>query len=66
MKVGQATTVGRSEELTAVEEFLRSVADGPGALVLEGEPGVGKTTLWRWGVERARELEIRVLAASPV
>jgi DNA-binding CsgD family transcriptional regulator len=66
MRSGEAATVGRSDELAAVEQFLRSVADGPGALVLEGEPGVGKTTLWRWGVERARQLEIRVLAASPV
>jgi DNA-binding CsgD family transcriptional regulator len=54
------------EELTDIEEFLGSVADGPATLVLEGEAGVGKTTLWRVGVDRARQLEIRVLTASPV
>jgi DNA-binding CsgD family transcriptional regulator len=64
--VAQAATIGRNDELAAVEEFLRSVADVRGALVLEGEPGVGKTTLWRWAVTRARELNIRVLAANPV
>jgi tetratricopeptide (TPR) repeat protein len=64
--VPHAATVGRNEELTAIEEFLGAVADGPAALVLEGEPGIGKTTLWQTGVNRARELEIRVLVASPV
>jgi hypothetical protein len=64
--IARAATVGRDDELTAIEEFLGSIGDGPGALVLKGEAGVGKTTLWRRGVERARELGIRVLVASPV
>jgi len=38
---------------------------GPRVLVLEGEPGVGKTTVWRAGVEAAKELSMRVLEASP-
>jgi Cdc6-like AAA superfamily ATPase len=45
--VARAAPVGRDEELAAIEEFLVSVSDGPGALVLEGEAGVGKTVLWR-------------------
>jgi DNA-binding CsgD family transcriptional regulator len=35
------------------------------ALVLEGEAGIGKTTLWLAGVERAQERGFRVLAARP-
>lgn len=34
-------------------------------LVLEGEAGVGKTTLWSCGIEAARERSFRVLASSP-
>jgi DNA-binding CsgD family transcriptional regulator len=56
--------VGRDEELAAVTSFL----DGgglPAALVLEGEPGIGKTTLWRRGVELARERDFGVLSCAP-
>jgi Cdc6-like AAA superfamily ATPase len=57
--------VGRDQELEALHDFVRSLADGPGALVLEGEPGTGKTTLFEAGVDRAREEGIRVLQARP-
>jgi hypothetical protein len=54
--------VGREAELTALDEFLH--ADGaPGALVLTGGPGIGKTTLWEAGVELARRGGLRVLSA---
>jgi predicted ATPase len=33
--------------------------------LFEGEAGIGKTTLWRAGVERARELGCQVLEARP-
>ena len=57
--------VGRDEELAAVVAFLESTAVLPGALLLEGDPGIGKTTLWRAGIEAARELSYGVLRASP-
>ena len=45
--------VGRDEELGALDGFLgRKAAPGPAALVLEGEAGIGKSTLWLAGVER--------------
>jgi predicted ATPase len=47
--------VGRDEELGFVEEFLADVERGPTALVLSGEPGIGKTVLWEAGVAEARE-----------
>jgi DNA-binding CsgD family transcriptional regulator len=54
--------VGREAELRAMDEFMR--ADGaPGALVLTGGPGIGKTTLWEAGVELARRGGLRVLSA---
>lgn len=57
---------GREEELAALAGFLDEIAAGPAALVLRGEPGVGKTTLWRAGLERAAALGYRVLSAVPL
>lgn len=37
--------VGRAAELEAVDRFGGRLADGPAALVLEGLPGIGKTTV---------------------
>ena len=54
--------VARESELHAISRLLSS--EGPvRALVLEGEPGVGKTTLWEQGVAWARERGLRVLVA---
>ena len=44
--------------------FLAVLADGPTALVLEGETGIG-TTVWRAAVEAAEALSFRVLQARP-
>jgi DNA-binding CsgD family transcriptional regulator/tetratricopeptide (TPR) repeat protein len=57
--------VGRDAEAGAVAAFLAATAALPRALVLEGEAGIGKTTLWRAGVERARADGYRVLACAP-
>jgi hypothetical protein len=57
--------IGRDEELAAVRAFVTSVSDGPAGLVIEGEAGIGKTTLWRAGVDAARERSYRVLTATP-
>ncbi len=59
------TVVGRDRELQRIEAFLEWEEDGGRVLVIEGEPGIGKTTLWQAGVEAARDRSIRVLAASP-
>ena len=57
--------LGRESELGSVRVFLDGPAKGPVALVLEGEPGIGKSTLWLAGVEHARSLGRRVLSARP-
>src|SRR5919106_4296302 len=57
--------VGRDAELRSLRDFVERVADGAVALVLEGEAGMGKTTLWRAGVEAAASAGLRVLQAEP-
>ena len=57
--------LGREVETRTVSEFLATDVGEPTALVVEGEPGIGKTTLWLDGVERARERGFTVLAARP-
>ena len=57
--------VGRGEELRRLESFLDAVERGPAALVLDGEAGIGKTTLWRAGVDAARSRGYAVLSAMP-
>ena len=58
--------IGRDEELSAVRAFISRVGDGPGALVLSGEAGIGKTILWEAGVEEAERRFGRVLAHRSV
>jgi DNA-binding CsgD family transcriptional regulator len=57
--------LGRDEELRSIHAFFDQTADGPAALVLEGEAGIGKSTLWLAGVEAARERGLRVLLSRP-
>ena len=57
--------VGREVEIAAITEFLEGRAGGARALVLEGEPGIGKTTLWRWAAANAETHGISVLRAQP-
>lgn len=63
-----AGIVGRDDELRAIEAFLADAPvalSAPSALVLVGEPGIGKSTLWRRGVELAAERGFRALVARP-
>jgi len=55
--------VGRDEHLASIEAFLGD-REAP-ALVVEGEAGIGKSTLWLAGVGRARERGFRILSSSP-
>lgn len=57
--------VGRDAELAEVRGFLETLDALPGVCLLEGEAGIGKTTLWLAGVAAARELSYRVLTARP-
>ena len=57
--------VGREPELAAIDTLLEQAQERPAALVLEGEPGIGKSTLWQAGIDRAGALGYRVLHARP-
>jgi len=57
--------VGREAELDAVERFLDALTAGPAALVIDGEAGIGKTTLWLAGVRSAESRSFRVLQSRP-
>lgn len=62
----QPAAVGRQTELEAIAGFLtREPAGHPSTLILEGEAGIGKTTLWRAGLVLAAERPYRVLIARP-
>jgi DNA-binding CsgD family transcriptional regulator len=60
------SVVGRDAELASLHDFVERVPAGSAALVLEGEAGMGKTTLWRAAVEHAENLGLTVLQAQPV
>src|SRR5919204_6412041 len=57
--------VGRERELATVTTFVDAIPEGPRALLLEGEAGIGKTTIWLEAVGVSEERGFRVLQARP-
>ena len=57
--------MGREAELATVAAFLDRPAEGAHALVLEGEAGIGKSTLWSAAVAASRPRVAHVLASQP-
>jgi DNA-binding CsgD family transcriptional regulator len=57
--------VGRRAERAALRAFLRRPARGLRAVHVQGEPGMGKTTLWLDAVAAAGRLGYLVLQARP-
>ena len=57
--------IGRAAELEAVERFLEDGRSGLASLIVDGEAGIGKTSIWRAAVERARADGVRVLRSAP-
>jgi AAA ATPase domain len=55
--------VSRPQEFRAVAEFLQSAVARPSGLLIEGEAGIGKTTLWLAAVAQARERGFAVISA---
>jgi DNA-binding CsgD family transcriptional regulator len=46
---------GREDELSRIANFLDGVTDGAATLLIDGEAGIGKTTLWRATLDLAAE-----------
>ena len=57
--------VGREEELGAIALLLDDLDHLPGAAVLPGEAGIGKTTLWLAGTDAAAARGYRILSSRP-
>ena len=55
---------GRDGELAAITRFFKDGRAGPRALVLEGDAGIGKTTLWREAVRLAESRSLVLLSRA--
>src|SRR5512132_2061635 len=53
--------VGREDELTRLETFVRDLSIGAAGVVVRGEAGIGKTVLWRTAVDLAETAGVRTL-----
>src|SRR5262245_15315971 len=57
--------VGREGELVAAAGFLDAACGGPVTLLVEGDAGVGKSTIWNAAVDAAERRGFRVLLSRP-
>ncbi len=58
--------IGREDELRTVREIVGGAADAGGALLILGDPGIGKTALLRAATARADDAGMRVLTTTGV
>lgn len=63
--VGEGALVGRDRELVEVGSFFAGLEHAPAVAILEGDPGIGKTMLWRAGSELARARSYHILVEAP-
>lgn len=57
--------LGREDELITLREFVGSIPSGFSVLLIEGEAGIGKTTLWHEGLRIASQAGFRILTSRP-
>ncbi|MBQ0853912.1 AAA family ATPase [Streptomyces sp. BH-SS-21] len=57
---------GREKETGCLHEKIGALRNGGGAVLLRGEPGIGKTALLEWAASHASENGVRVLGAVGV
>src|SRR5688572_31205961 len=57
--------VGREREIAEASGFLDEAAERPRGLLLVGEAGIGKTTIWHAVIEEAAGRGYEVLQARP-
>jgi DNA-binding CsgD family transcriptional regulator len=64
--LAESLIIGREEELALLEQRMSALVDGgTAAVLLEGEPGIGKTTLFRSAVSSALKRGYHVLSCHP-
>ncbi|MEU6263278.1 LuxR family transcriptional regulator [Saccharopolyspora shandongensis] len=63
---GDTAMIGRAAEVALLGSALRGVRETGAALLLRGDPGVGKSALLDWAEEYARQAGFRVLRAVGV
>jgi DNA-binding CsgD family transcriptional regulator len=59
------TVFGREQELATIARLLAERRDGPVGVLIEGDAGIGKTTVWEAALGLARARLWRVLVARP-
>ena len=64
--IAEATLIGRDAEAGLIAGMVDRVHDRGGALLIRGEPGVGKSALLAVGMDRAAGRGMRVLKATGV
>jgi DNA-binding CsgD family transcriptional regulator len=57
--------IGRESELRLVESFLADAGPGTHGLLLQGEAGIGKTTIWQAALDAAAGRGYRVVVTRP-
>ena len=57
--------IGRAAEAEAIARFAEHLPNGPVGLLIEGEPGIGKTTVVLEAIRAAHERGYRVLHVRP-
>jgi DNA-binding CsgD family transcriptional regulator len=63
---GRGPVIGREAEVAVLADFLAAGRDTAQALVLDGEAGIGKTTLFDAALAAAREQSYAVFSCNPV
>ena len=56
------SVVGRKDELAAVDEVLADARESLRLLIISGDAGIGKTTVWRAGIARSAAHGFRALS----
>ena len=61
----RARLVGRDPERARVQAFVAALPHEARALLIRGEPGIGKTAIWRHAVDECAHAGFEVLVARP-
>jgi DNA-binding CsgD family transcriptional regulator len=65
MSANDLTLFGREAELAEIDSFISRVPGGSASIALDGESGIGKTTLCARAIRSAAERGFTVLSARP-